>query len=321
MQRQPWWPNRIIGGLASYWIYQHLGNLSPADLAKDRYFSRAHDVPEAGPLIDQLAREADAEVESSLAGMGFRWSYRQDFGRTRVVILDTRCGRVLTDARRKMMSDAEFEWFSDQLDGDYDHLLIGTTLPWLLPWGIHNVESWNEALCSGAHGKRVARLSERLREGADLEHWAAFRESFDKLAGLLRDVARGARGTPPASICVLSGDVHHAYVAQARFPGPVISPVYQLTCSPVHNAVSRGIRLGFLAGWNPVMATLTRPLASLAKVPPLPVRWSRTAGPFFGNELATLVLDGRTAVLELERAQLDDAKAPSLKPVLRLPLT
>jgi hypothetical protein len=69
------------------------------------------------------------------------------------------------------------------------------------------------------------------------------------------------------------------------------------------------------------MASLTRPLATLAKVPPLPVRWTRTAGPFFGNELATLVLNGRTAQLELDRARLDDARAPYLEPVLRLTLT
>ncbi|MGA9694443.1 MAG: alkaline phosphatase D family protein, partial [Pseudonocardiaceae bacterium] len=26
---QPWWPERIRGALASYWVYQHIGNLSP----------------------------------------------------------------------------------------------------------------------------------------------------------------------------------------------------------------------------------------------------------------------------------------------------
>ncbi len=29
MDDQPWWRNRIRAGLASYWVYQHLGNLSP----------------------------------------------------------------------------------------------------------------------------------------------------------------------------------------------------------------------------------------------------------------------------------------------------
>lgn len=29
---EPWWRDHVIGGLMSYWIYQHLGNLSPAEI-------------------------------------------------------------------------------------------------------------------------------------------------------------------------------------------------------------------------------------------------------------------------------------------------
>ncbi len=29
IRAQPWWPRRIVGALASYLVYQHLGNLSP----------------------------------------------------------------------------------------------------------------------------------------------------------------------------------------------------------------------------------------------------------------------------------------------------
>jgi hypothetical protein len=318
IERNAWWQNRITGGLASYWVYQHIGNLSPAELANDQYFSRVHDVPDAGPLLDQLAQASDAEVDSAHASMGFRWSYRLDFGRVRVIVLDTRCGRVLTDTRRQMMSDDEFDWVAEQLRGDYDHLLVGSTLPWLLPWAIHNVESWNEALCEGSRIGWVARASERFRQAADLEHWGAFRGSFDRLAGMLLEVARSEKA--PASICVLSGDVHHAYVATARFPVPTTSPVYQLTCSPLHNSVPAPVRIGFSVGWNRLAAALTRPLAKLAGVPPLPVRWSRTAGPFFGNELATLKLDGRSARLTLERAQVNDVNVPYLKCVAQLAL-
>jgi phosphodiesterase/alkaline phosphatase D-like protein len=32
---KPWWRDRIRAGLASYWVYQHLGNMSPAELAGD----------------------------------------------------------------------------------------------------------------------------------------------------------------------------------------------------------------------------------------------------------------------------------------------
>jgi hypothetical protein len=317
-----WWRNRITGGLASYWVYQHIGNLSPADLAADPMFRRVHEVPDAAPLLDHLAKASDAEVDAVELGMGMRWSYRLDFGRVRMIMLDTRCGRVLTATHRQMMSDAEFEWASEQLKGDYDHLLIGSSLPWLLPWAIHDIENWNEAISSGRFGPRVARFGEKVRRAGDLEHWASFWDSFERLAELLRVVARGEHGGPaPASISVLSGDVHHAYVARAKFRSPVTSPVYQLTCSPVHNSVPGWIRLGFRAGWSRFAAAVTRPLRRAAGVRPHSVRWSRMAGPYFGNELATLILDGRSAHLELERARPTAAGVAQLEPVVQLALS
>ena len=35
MRRQPWWDDRITGAFMSYWIYQHIGNLSPPELAAE----------------------------------------------------------------------------------------------------------------------------------------------------------------------------------------------------------------------------------------------------------------------------------------------
>ncbi len=35
MRGLAWWNRRIVAGLASYWVYQHLGNLSPRDRAED----------------------------------------------------------------------------------------------------------------------------------------------------------------------------------------------------------------------------------------------------------------------------------------------
>ena len=35
IRAQGWWDERIVGGLASYWVYQHLGNLSPESLDSD----------------------------------------------------------------------------------------------------------------------------------------------------------------------------------------------------------------------------------------------------------------------------------------------
>jgi hypothetical protein len=313
-----WWRERITGGLASYWVYQHLGNLTPAELATDPFFSRVHDAPDAAELLERLAQKSDDEVDHD-HGLGLRWSYRLDYGRTRLIMVDTRCGRVLTKYHRKMMSDAEFDWLDEQVAGDYDHLLIGSSLPWLLPWAIHDVENWNEAISSHP---RFAKFGEKMRRAGDLEHWASFHESFERLTGILRRVARGEHGAaPPVSINVLSGDVHHAYIARALFRnGPVTTPVHQLTCSPVHNSVPGWIRFGFKAGWSHFAAAISRPVRRLAGVRAHSVRWSRVGGPYFGNELATLVLDGQSARFELERAWPDDVGVPHLKPVVSMEL-
>ena len=93
-----------------------------------------------------------------------------------------------------MVGDAELAWIRDQAQDVGPHLLIGTSLPWLLARALQDLEAWNEALCNGDAGPRWAARSEKLRRAADLEHWAAFRQSFLDLTGLIRSVGRGERG-------------------------------------------------------------------------------------------------------------------------------
>jgi hypothetical protein len=305
MQEQSWWQERIVGALSSYWVYQHLGNLSPAELAANELFQhiRACDGDAEAPLRD-FAAAADREADGA---KGTRWSYRRDLGRVRLVMVDSRCGRILAEGARSMISDTEFEWLDEQVRGDYDHLLVGTSLPWLLARALHDIESWNEELCAGARGPRMARWAEKMRRAADLEHWASFSKSFDRLARLLAAVGRGERaassGRAPATVCVLSGDVHHAYVAQAHYPEPVEAKVYQLTCSPLHNYVPAVMHAAFRIAWTSGAERITRRLLGLVtKAPPTSVEWTRVDGPYFGNEVATLVLDGRQAEAVLERS-------------------
>ena len=310
MQPKPWWRERIVGALASYWVYQHLGNLSPADLAGHDLYQRvrAHD-GDAEPLLREFAAAADREADGA---KGARWSYRRDFGRTRLLVIDSRCGRMLDSEGRSMVSSDEFAWIDRQLDGEVDHLLVGTSLPWLLPRALHDLEAWNEALADGSHGPRVTRWSERLRRSADLEHWAAFRDSFRALADLFRGVGAGHRspsGRPPATICVLSGDVHHAYVARARLGREVASRVYQLTCSPLRNYVPWPVQQFFRWSWLRSTEHVMRFVLSRLGPVPLPgLDWEPLGGPYFGNQIGTLTLDGRRAELRLEQAALQDGR-------------
>ncbi|MCD2095935.1 alkaline phosphatase D family protein [Rhodococcus rhodochrous] len=324
MEASAWWEERIVGALASYWIYQHLGNLSPAELDEDPLYDRVRNCAgDAEPILRAFASGADEEADGS---PGVRWSYRRDFGPVRLLVIDSRCGRVLAPDRRDMVSDPEFDWIEEQADGDYDHLLIGTSLPWLLPRTMHDLEAWDEKLASGARGDRWARWAEKLRRAADLEHWAAFRDSFERLARLLLDVAAGRRagtsGRAPATICALSGDVHHAYAARVRFATPTAGTVYQLTCSPLHNHVPAAVRVAFRAAWGRKAERVVRLLLGpVTAVPEASFSWSKMAGPSFGNQIATLRTRGRVAHLTIERS-VDTASGPHLfETVTDLPLT
>ncbi|MER7971247.1 alkaline phosphatase D family protein [Streptomyces sp. NPDC096080] len=303
MRATPWWRERLLSGLMSYWVHQHLGNLTPAALAADPLYAAVRDAPDGTEALRAFAHEADADPTSA------RWSYRRDFGRVRLLMADSRAARVLDEDRRAMLHPAEFAWLREQaLDApeECDHLLVGTSLPWLLPHLVHDAERWDAALCRGERGPRWARFGERLRRTADLEHWAAFPESFESLAALLAEAGSGPQA--PATVLVLSGDVHHAYVAEPRWPPGTSAPdarVLQLTCSPVHNSVPVWVKAGFRFGWSRVARALGRRLARHGRCPRPGVSWRRTGGPWFGNQLMTLTVRGRSARLRLERARDD----------------
>lgn len=303
---QSWWHDRLIAGLASYWVYQHIGNLSPAQLADDKTFRTVIEQGASGDALEVLtehAESADAEID----GTKFvRWSYSRDLAGVRVVMLDTRCGRILEGGRRQMLSDRDFEWLEQLGGGDFEHLVVGSSLPWLLPQGIHHMQSWNEATVRV--GGRRGRAAERLRQLADLEHWAAFRGSFDRLTKFLRGVA--SRDAPrPATVSVLSGDVHHSYLARAHGTGDRGAPVYQVTCSPFRHALPAALRSGLKAAWSHALAEVFGRRARKAGVPAVPVSWSKIAGPYFGNTVGTVRFDFNPdetrAVVRIEQATTD----------------
>jgi phosphodiesterase/alkaline phosphatase D-like protein len=302
MRATSWWRERLLSGLMSYWVYQHLGNLSPSELAEDPLYAAVREAPDATDELRAFASTADADAAA------VRWSYRRDFGRVRLLMVDSRAARVLDEQNRSMLDPGEADWLREQVldaPGSYDHLLLGTSLPWLLPHLVHDAEAWDAALCRGERGARWARFGEKLRRRADLEHWAAFPTSFTALADLIATAGSGPGA--PATVLVMSGDVHHAYVAEPAWPdGAPDARVLQLTCSPVHNSVPPYMRFGFRFGWSAVARGLGRRLARHGRCAKPPVTWRRTGGPWFGNQLMTLTLRGRSARLRLEQARPDN---------------
>ncbi|MFB9337344.1 alkaline phosphatase D family protein [Actinoplanes octamycinicus] len=316
MARQPWWRDRISGGLGSYWVYQHLGNLSPDELDADPLFQKVSAAGDATDLLREFGLRVDDPGSAENTDVPYQWSFALDLGRTRLVVLDNRCNRVLTPGARAMLPAAEWDWFLDQAHGEYDHLVVGSSLPWLMPPAIHHLEAWNEA-ATESRRTRWAGFAEKVRRAFDLEHWAAFGKSFTALGELFRRLGEGGVGAPghrvgaggayaaPHSISVLSGDVHHSYVARADFGHPVATPVMQLTCSPIHNEVPLPLRPLMRVSWLPPVARLARGLAKSAGVGKPLIRWKRLSGPYFGNAIGTLTLDGSTAYARIEGTTKD----------------
>ncbi|MFI8216624.1 alkaline phosphatase D family protein [Streptomyces sp. NPDC085932] len=313
MRSTGWWRERLLSGLMSYWVHQHLGNLSPQELAADPVYEQVRSLPDGTDVLRTFTARADADPATA------RWSYRRDFGRVRLVMVDSRAARVLGEEERSMLDPGEEEWLREQVldsPGAYDHLLIGTSLPWLLPHLVHDAEGWNAALCGGERGARWAGLSEKVRRAADLEHWSAFPESFARLAELIAEAGSGTDA--PATVCVLSGDVHHAYIAEPSWHSrrEPAARVVQLVCSPVHNSVPLSMRLAFRAGWSAAARGFGRLLARHGRLSRPPVDWRKTGGPWFGNQLMTLTLRGRSARLRLEHAKARQGTGPRLTTLL-----
>ncbi|MDN5790818.1 MAG: alkaline phosphatase D family protein [Micrococcales bacterium] len=376
MGRTSWWHERLMGALSSYWVYQHIGNLSPAELADDQIYRRvleharqtehaqqteharqtegarqaehgrqtegarqtegeegadAGDVTAAGAeavgspfeldltdAVFDLARRADRDPDA------YRWSYRRDLGGSRLVVVDSRAARVLAPGHRSMLTRAETAWLDDQLTGDVEHLLIGTSLPFLLPPGLHDFEAIDEALANGDHSRPVSGAAEKLRQVIDLEHWAAFNDGFVEVFELVMQVARGRRGKAPATVVFLSGDVHNSYVAEvtdARRHGAT-SRIVQAVCSPIRNPMPRGLRVMmslFARG-------LVRPMRAITQrsknVPSPPYPWQVTHGPWFDNCLAELTVEGASLSMVWRGGEVrgEDAYHPVLTTIGRVRL-
>lgn len=272
---------------------------------------------DAWPLLREFTYRAHRESG------GTRWSFHRDFGNIRLVVMDSRGGRVLDEGRWAIVDAGEWRWIEEQATGGFDHLLFGTSLPVLLGPGIHHLQAWNEAVCRGDWGSWAAGWGERIRRSEDLDQWASFHDSFVALTDLIQRIGAGKKGDPPSSMTILSGDVHYGYLAEATFrDGYVDSQVYQAVCSPLRNALpGQKSRLQSI-GWKRPFALAGRLLSLLAGVREERMSWRLTHdGPWFENHAATLELDGRNARITFEKAVLQDSREPSLQEICERPLS
>lgn len=311
MRAEDWYDERVSSALASYWIYQHLGNLSPGELCETSLLAQVCEAEDGWRVLRDFAVHADREPGHS------RWSFARRFGSSRLVVIDSRAGRVLTPGARRMVEPGEWDWIDAQVDGTDGHLLLVSSVPVLLGRGLHDFEGWVEVICDGKWGNRAARTGEWLRQHALLDHWPAFDRSFRLLAQLVRDVVTGHRGTPPASVLLLSGDVHHGYAVQARFPAlsGIRTPVWQLVCSPLRMYFPRRHRLAFRFAESWLGALLGRALARSVRLPAPPLAWNIVAKPSYDNQIATLDLHGPRAFVSVATTAGSNWRKPRLRTV------
>ncbi len=312
-QTHPWWNEKLVGAYISYWLYQHLGNLSPEDLENNNLLQKVREAEDGGPLLRQFAFHAGREAK------GIRWSFCRDFGKIRLIVMDSRAGRVLEEKRRLMVDDEEWDWIVKHTTGEFDHLLLGSSLPVFVAPGMHHFEAWNEAICNGAWGARAAKYGEQLRQYVDLEHWSAFHASFEKMVDLLRAVGAGKRGRAPSSITILSGDVHHGYLAKLEVgddEAEVESPIYQAVSSPLRQEIEAYKRRIIRFAWSRVARFLGCLLARAAGARGPGISWRRIHdGLWIENHLGTLEFNEKEALLTVERAVPVDSPDPRLQEV------
>ncbi len=256
-------------------------------------------------FLDEVAWAADVDASS------IRWSFSRDLGGAgrgvRLVAIDSRCSRHLDPDDRRMVDADEWAWVRDavlQPDRPYDHLVLASTLPFLMLPGVHHLEGWDEAIAQGAWGRPGRWAGERLRQALDLEHWAALRESFAEVVDLLADAV--TTGAPPATVLLLGGDVHCSYTATAELT-TVEHPataIHQLTMSPFRNDIQRiakyANKLLNRKGLNGAMHRVAR----RSGVEDVAISWIVEHGPWFDNGVMTVELAGRDAALVVDQAHV-----------------
>jgi hypothetical protein len=311
MDATDWWHERIVAALSSYWVHQHLGNMSGEERAEDVLWRRVSDHEgsdefDLTAFVDDLSERVDRDPEE------YRWSYSRDFAGVRLIVLDSRAARVLDPDRREMLDAGELAWLDEQMTGGFRHLLIGTGLPFLLPPGLHHLEAWSEAVAAGAWGKPFIKVAEWVRQTVDLEHWSAWQHTFQRVAAMAVEVADGKRGPAPGTVTFLSGDVHHSYVSEVRRRDG--SRIIQAVCSPIRNPLPRAFRFLTAVLAYAVAGPVGQLVSRSANVPRLPFHWKKLKGPWFDNSIATLEDREDGLLLRWEKGCVgDDPAAPWLE--------
>ena len=149
-----------------------------------------------------------------------RWSYLPRPRRAPALIfIDSRAGRVLEEGRRSIFDEEEWDWIVEHAQrrlrppADRDHGPVPALARLPPPRGLERAGLRRRlGRPGGARGARSCGAPSTSTTGPPST------SPSSGCASLLDEVGSGERGKAPASIVVLSGDVHHAYLAEVGFP-------------------------------------------------------------------------------------------------------
>ncbi len=310
------WEARAVNGLMSYWIYQHLGNLSPQQIKEEGLLDRLLLADDATATLRAWAQQCF--VDGGRA-RGDQFSHTRQVGDLTVIVIDCRQGRVLDEGRRLMVQRSEWETVRAAALAATGDVLFVTSVPVFLADGIHDLHVWNDRLAGGAWGRIGARIGERVRRALDLEDWPAFPESMEMFRALLDELRSGSQ--PPRSLVVASGDIHFSYAARVTSFAGAGPEVWQIVSSPIRNALIPHERGAMRFALTRTGAVVGRLLRATVRGPDSRPDLDVVAGPFFANNMCEITYraDGVEVVFEQSRSADDDEPdRPNIHEVGRL---
>ncbi len=312
IHQEDWWHEHAIGGLMSYWIYQHLGNQSPDEIRADGILEAVSGATDT--VLERWAQRVEAQTPDD---GGYRFSYARTFGEVKIIVVDDRNGRILERGRRRMVAESEWEWVREQALDSPRHLMFVTTLPVFIADGLHDLQVWSERVCGGAWGRRFVRHGEKARRSLDLEDWSAFGVSYAMFVSLIEDVVDADDG--PSSVVVMSGDIHFSYSAEVPIRGGG-HRVHQIVSSPIRNALiphERSIMRFTLTRGGTWIGGLLRRLSRGPRTAP---GINLTAGPYFANNMVRIRYHGDEVEAVFEHSTASDVGDSDLDEVARVML-
>ena len=150
----------VVGGarrgrLMSYWVYQHLGNMTPAEIRDDGMLQEVLRAGDGTSILRTWAERLDANDGEGVDS--YRFSHARRVGQVDVVAVDTRHARRFDGDRRLIVGDAEWDGSANGRSVRAGHLVLVTSVPVYIADGLHDFQVWSELVCDGAWGDRVAR--------------------------------------------------------------------------------------------------------------------------------------------------------------------